>query len=686
MFLMLRSLKIKIYCLVLILFSPGVLLAETALYKYAINLESSQKKTAISINLKDFNVSDKYKVYQTEISLGRSKSFYRLRIGFFKSKKEAARIAQKFKSKYSKLWVDRLHKQDREILVAWLSQRKVAPSVNTTVAPSINTIANQSTKVVGKPADKEKLAKTLMARANNAMKDEKYRLAAGLYTRIIRLKNTSEHQQAMEFLGLAREKNGQLIHARAEYRLYLKKYPKGEDSLRVRQRLLSLKTLLLKPKRRLKNVKTKRSDWQFFGSLSQYYRKDVFSSNQNEAINETLSTNVNLLLRKRTKSLNIKSQFNANHLKYINNSSIASRGRVDILFVDIADVNNNKSIRLGRQSQSKGGVLGKMDGAWIGYRVSPTWKLNLVAGYPVQTSISNIAQKNRPFWGVSADIGTIAKHWNFNVYTISQEIDSIIDRNAIGGEIRYRKGKQDHFALMDYDIHYSELNTFFYVGNWRFDNNAAVILTLNHRNSPILTTLNATLGQATQSIEALLLTYTEDQLYQFAKDRTAKYNSIAVSSTMPLTDKWSFNLDLTMSNLSSTPASAGVIGIEGTGDEFFYSAQFIGYNVFNADETSRYQLRYDDTKTFSRTRLTVSTRFKLKNNKWRLRPQVTLENRENSNGGSTNKVNMGFKVDYKVKRKHKLEFDVSYEVGETTFPVSIKENNYYISAGYIWDF
>ena len=63
-----------------------------------------------------------------------------------------------------------------------------------------------------------------------------------------------------------------------------------------------------------------------------------------------------------------------------------------------------------------------------------------------------------------------------------------------------------------------------------------------------------------------------------------------------------------------------------------------------------------------------------------------MENRKNSNGGSTNKVNMGFKVDYKIQRKLKFEFDVSYEVGETTFPVSIKENNYYISAGYIWDF
>lgn len=32
----------------------------------------------------------------------------------------------------------------------------------------------------------------------------------------------------------------------------------------------------------------------------------------------------------------------------------------------------------------------------------------------------------------------------------------------------------------------------------------------------------------------------------------------------------------------STPASAGVVAIEGTGNEIFYSTQFIGYNLFNA--------------------------------------------------------------------------------------------------------
>ena len=678
-----RNLIIKTCCLVFIFLSPGILLAKTTLYKYAINLESSQKKTAVSVNLKDFNVSGNYKVYQTEVSLGRNKSFHRLRLGFFKSKKEAARVAKKFKSKYSKLWIDRLHKQDRKVLVAWLSSNKVVQPIK-----RVKTKITSSKPISrSKPsANKEKKAKKLMARANKAMKDKKYRLAAGLYTRIISLKNTSQHQQAMEFLGLAREKNGQLIHARAEYRLYLKKYPKGEDSLRVRQRLLSLKTLLFKPRKRLSKGKSKRSDWQFFGSILQYYRLDSFNTDTRSASNETLSTNMNLLLRKRTESLNIKSQFNINHLEYINNPSRTARDSINILFLDIADINNNKSIRLGRQSQNKGGVLGRMDGAWISYRLNPTWKLNLVSGYPVNTSTSNNAIENRPFLGVSADIGTIAKHWNFNVYTIKQEVDSITDRNAVGGEVRYVDDTQTHFALIDYDTYFAELNTLFYVGNWRFKNKNSVVLTLSKRNSPILTTTNAIVGQGNSSIESLLLTYTEDELKQFAKDRTAKYSSAVISTTIPMSKKWTFSADGVISNLSSTTASAGVESFTGTGNEFFYIAQLIGYNVFNAGETSRYMLMYDDTKTFKRTRLRLGTRFRLKDKKWRFRPQVTFEQRDKKSGGTTNKIKGELKFDYKVKRKFKLEFDFSYETGQTNLPVSTTENNYSVSAGFVWDF
>jgi len=44
------------------------------------------------------------------------------------------------------------------------------------------------------------------------------------------------------------------------------------------------------------------------------------------------------------------------------------------------------------------------------------------------------------------------------------------------------------------------------------------------------------------------------------------------------------------------------------------------------------------------------------------------------------------KLDYKIKRKFKLELDVSYENAKTDSPVNVTENNYYISAGFVWDF
>lgn len=676
MFVLFRILFLKKYIFVFLLLIPQLLVAETtlgALYKYAINLESSENKKEQLKKLKNLSLVNDYKVYQSEVSLGRRKSFYRLRVGFFKTKKEASLIAENFKSKYPKLWVDRVHKKDQKKLRNWLlsSKRKK--------------LARSSTKQENNSINKEEKARRSMARAKKAMIDKKYRLAAGIYARVIRLNTTEHHKDAMEFLGLARERNGQLIHARSQYRLYLKKYHKGEDSLRVRQRLLSLKTALLRPRKKLRKTKSKSSDWRVFGSVMQFYREDSFDSNLASIKIETLSSNVNVLARKKTDSVNIKSQFNASHLSYLN-SSKESKVRINRMFVDVADINNKKSIRFGRQSQNKGGVLGKMDGVWLDYRFDPKWKLNFVAGFPVETGASNSSQSDRPFAGISADIGTIKKYWNFNIYTINQKVGSLTDRNAVGGEIRYRKAKQNHFALIDYDIHFSELNTFFYVGNWRFDNNAAVIFTVNQRNSPILTTTNSIQSQTTPSIEALLLTYTEDELTQIAKDRTAKYNSTSVSTSLPLSKAWTFSADATVSSLSSTPASAGVAAVDGTGNEYFYSAQFIGYNVFSANELSRYQIRIDDTKTFERRRLSASSRFKLKNKKWRLRPKVTVENKIHRSGGTTNIIAPSLRVDYKLKKRFKLEVDLSYELAKTDFPISITEKNYYLSAGFIWDF
>ncbi len=67
--------------------------------------------------------------------------------------------------------------------------------------------------------------------------------AVRLLTRLIEYPEHPRRAEAQELLGLARERNGQLAHAKAEYEEYLRRYPDGPAVGRVAQRLSALTTL-----------------------------------------------------------------------------------------------------------------------------------------------------------------------------------------------------------------------------------------------------------------------------------------------------------------------------------------------------------------------------------------------------------------------------------------------------------
>jgi len=77
--------------------------------------------------------------------------------------------------------------------------------------------------------------------------DARASLTGGDYARAIQLLTKLSEQpaspanrEARELLGVARERNGQMAHAKGEYEAYLRIYPDGPDSDRVRQRLAAL--------------------------------------------------------------------------------------------------------------------------------------------------------------------------------------------------------------------------------------------------------------------------------------------------------------------------------------------------------------------------------------------------------------------------------------------------------------
>ncbi|GEM_PF-1181518 len=66
----------------------------------------------------------------------------------------------------------------------------------------------------------------LMEQARIAMVNHKYDAAIDLYTQILQMPENKQNRQALEYLGLARELNGQPDQASAIYKKYLKQYPK----------------------------------------------------------------------------------------------------------------------------------------------------------------------------------------------------------------------------------------------------------------------------------------------------------------------------------------------------------------------------------------------------------------------------------------------------------------------------
>jgi len=665
---------------------PNTLFAAIEDYKYTIVLQSTSNEFKLNdVRLPVKYRGSKYKLYLSKTTLKNKRTSFRLKLGFFKNKKTAYVAINRLKKKFSRLWLSEVNESDKAVLKKWYTKLE----------------KSQIKKSKKKILKSIKNPEMIMAKAKKAMTNKKYRTAISLYTKVINSSATKYHKQAQEFLGVAREKNGQLIHARAEYRIFLKKYPDGEDAIRVNQRLLALNTILLRPKKKLRKTKSKLSDWQHFGSVSQFYRSDtttsvdVLNSNETETSAATLSSVFNYISRKRTESLHIKSQLTASHLYYIDNPVKKERGRINIAFVDFAAANKDKSIRIGRQSQNRAGAPGRMDGAWVEYRMTPGLKVNLVGGYPVNTTLSNTLQKNKPFYGISFDFTSEDKALDYSFYTIEQKVDSIIDRSALGTEFRYRKGMQNHFLLLDYDNYFNELNTFYFIGNWRFSNSATVVATLNYRNSPILTTSNALQGQGTQTIESLLTTLSEEQVKQIALDRTARYSSASISSYFKLSKNWVFSGDMTVAKLDSTPTTPAnppiveILGQESTGNEYFYNLQFLSNDLFSSNEIIKYQISYADTKTYNKTRYIVSSSFKY-NNKWRYRPKLSYEDRISSSGVKTQRIIPAIRVDYKPTRHFKWEFDASYgssnEISTSTNPIEVRQDDLSLSIGFIWDF
>ena len=183
---------------------------------------------------------------------------------------------------------------------------------------------------------------------------------------------------------------------------------------------------------------------------------------------------------------------------------------------------------------------------------------------------------------------------DFTGYYISQDNSGVTDRDAVGVELRYLDANKLFFTLVDYDIYFDQLNTFLFIGSWNLRDESKLNLTLDYRNSPVLTKTNATQGQGVTSLGALFDVYTDDELKQLALDRTAIPETFTSGWVERFGEDWQLIVEVTATKFGETPASGGVEVMPAIDWEFYYNTQVNGNRDFYDEDTMILGVRYGD--------------------------------------------------------------------------------------------
>lgn len=647
--------------------------------------------------------SNLYQLYVTQFKTDDGRLSNRLRLGFFSNKDQAEEALSLLKKFYPQAWVtkvtakEKIQSAGQSLATARYQPTSIVAVIDSTkkepLIPKINAVKFKSLSI-------EQIA-DLLAEAEKEMTAGNFRRSIQIYTKILEDPENKSRKTALELLAFARERNGQLAQAKAEYEKFIELYPEDEETPRVRQRLAGLVTARATPKAKLKKTASA-YPVQVYGSVSQYYYYDETTYDKTTTKPETtvvnrssLSSNMDFNIRKRTENYEIRTLAVGGNETDLEDSS-NNENRLTYLYVDAADKKHNISGRFGRQSKSTGGVLGRFDGGQLSYNLTPKIKVTGVGGFTVNSTDIDEYDTHKSFYGMSLDFGTFAKYWDVSPYAIQQEIDGLTDRQAIGGEIRFFHPNVNFFALTDYDIYFDELNTILFTGNINFPSKTMLNMMADYRNSPILSINNALQSHTSYGyteITDVALLYSEEELKEIAINRTARSQTYMLGIVQPINDKLQISADATASKLSALDAytTSTAVSLEadpGTDYDYYYSMQIISSSLFKEGDIAIIGLNYTDASAHETYSASLNTRYPLSRS-WRINPRVRVDWRENKRDGAKQfKVKPLLNIDFSIlKPRARFEVELGGEWVDNKLPTATeKTSGYFATVGYRLDY
>lgn len=547
-------------------------------------------------------------------------------------------------------------------------------------------------------------AQQLIGSARYALQNDRPDIAIETLNKLLNLPPNKQSQAAQELIGEAREKNGEYDKARVEYQSYLELYPDADDALLVKQRLAQLPAInKVRPAPVVLTAKPKlvEENMVVSGGLSQYYYKGV-SHTDSLNISGTTSTasaltiqdqsqlfsTLDMMGRKRSETadtrLVFRDSYNANFLP-----GQSSVNRFDAAYIEQNARDHSYMYRIGRQTGLGAGAPGSFDGVAAGYRFNPTWRVNGVAGKPLEYSSGGLSSaSNKDFTGLSVDLSPSPDQWSSSGYLIQQRVSGIVDRRAVGAEGHYYDAWRNFMGLLEYDTLFKKVDIGMFQGNWTTEVSTNFNVLVDHRRSPPLQLTNALIGQPIQSVAALLQSgVSMDTIRADATALSPIFNMFAIGMNRPFSPRVRVGGDFRVSNMSSTDAtSTGQPGAVGTGNTYSYSIQATGNGLFHENDFGLVNASYTSAKTYSGQSLAF-TQVEPFRQYWRLDMLLLLYRQADNMGTNQTQIRPSLKLNYRWNNSVNLEGEGGIEqthVKSTVQDDTTRRRYFYI--GYRWDF
>jgi hypothetical protein len=205
---------------------------------------------------------------------------------------------------------------------------------------------------------------------------------------------------------------------------------------------------------------------------------------------------------------------------------------------------------------------------------------------------------------------------------------------------------------------------------------------LDRRRSPFLSLGNALVGQQLESFEELRLFFTEEEIRQYALDRSAATTTYTFGLSRPFSPKLSMNFNASISSIDSTPESGGVAATPDS-EYSYYSADVVASSLFTEGDVGIVGLRYAVSETTDVYSTTFDTRFPIGRG-WRISPRLRVDYREIKTDQSTQWIyTPGLRVQYRMGRRARFELQTGKQFSTREMAQSDQDReSWFVNAGY----